>query len=203
MLPICAWLTAHGTSCSELAGSLILVVNVYLVTRENIWNWPVAIVGSAFYLVVFLGAGLYSDMGLQVVYIVLSVYGWYHWLHGGANRAELPVSKTRGREALLLVAAGLAGWMALFNITRHLPGNSLPLLDGLLVATSLVAQWMMTRKLLESWAVWIAVDVVYIGTFWYKHLVLTSILYVIFLLLSVLGHVEWKRSYARSQSALS
>jgi len=203
MNALCSWLVAHGTSCAELAGSLILVVNVYLVTRENIWNWPVAVVGSAFYLVVFGGAGLYSDMGLQVVYIVLSLYGWYHWLHGGANRTELPVTRTRGREALWLLLAGALGWFALYNITRRIPGAALPLLDGLLVATSLVAQWMMTRKLLESWAVWIVVDVVYIGTFWYKHLLVTAALYLIFLLLSVLGHIEWKRSYDRTLPASS
>jgi nicotinamide mononucleotide transporter len=200
---LCAWFVAHSTSCAEVAGALILVVNVYLVTRENIWNWPVAIVGSAFYIVVFLRQGLYSDTGLQVVYIVLSVYGWYHWLHGGANRSELPVTRASLREWATFIAAGAGGWAALFFIVSRLPGTALPALDSALTATSLVAQYMMTRKLLENWALWIVVDVAYVGMFIYKGLNVTALLYAIFLGLAILGHVEWKRSIRRVSPALS
>ena len=186
-----------------MAGSLILVVNVYLVTRENIWNWPVAIVGSAFYIVVFRGKGLYSDTGLQVVYIVLSVYGWYHWLHGGRNRPELPVTRTSAREWMLLLGTGVGGWAALFLITSRIPGTALPALDSALTSVSLVAQWMMTRKLLENWLLWIAVDVAYVGMFIYKGLNVTALLYFIFLGLALLGYVEWKRSINRGSHASS
>ena len=89
MTELCAWFEAHGTSCAEIAGAVILAINVYLVTKENIWNWPVAIVGSVFYIVVFFKTGLYSDTGLQVVYIILSFYGWYHWLRGGTASGTL------------------------------------------------------------------------------------------------------------------
>ena len=203
MNDLCVGLEAHGSSCSELAGSLILIINVYLVTRENIWNWPVAVIGSAFYLVVFQRAGLYSDFGLQIIYIILSFYGWWHWLHGGTNRATLPVTRTGAREAILLLMTGAAGWALMFSITRKLPGASVPMIDAALVATSLVAQWMMTRKLLESWAVWIVVDVAYIPTLIYKHLNVTAVLYFIFLILAILGHIEWTRSYARTSRASS
>ena len=200
---LCAWLEAHGTSCAELAGSLILAVNVYLVTRENIWNWPVAIVGSAFYIVVFSGAGLYSDMGLQVVYIVLSFYGWYHWLRGGTHNQSLSVTRTSAREAGWLLVAAVIGWTIMFGITHNIAGVALPKLDAALVAASLAAQWMMTRKLLESWVVWIVVDVAYIGTFIYKHLNVTAGLYFVFLILSILGYIEWTRSFARTSRASS
>jgi len=186
-----------------VAGALILVLNVYLVTRENIWNWPVAIAGSAFYIVVFLKQGLYSDTGLQVVYIVLSVYGWYHWLRGDANRSELPVTRTSGREWTMFAAAGVGGWAVLFFIVSRLPGTALPALDSALTATSLVAQYMMTRKLLENWALWIAVDVAYVGMFIYKGLYVTALLYAIFLGLAILGLTEWKRSIDRGSLALS
>lgn len=203
MNALCTWLSAHGTSCAEVAGALILVVNVYLVTRENIWNWPVAIVGSAFYIVVFLKQGLYSDTGLQFVYIVLSVYGWYHWLFGGANRTELPVARATSREWATYIAAGVAGWATLFFVVSRLPGTALPALDSALTATSLVAQYMMTRKLLENWALWITVDVAYVGMFIYKGLNVTALLYLIFLGLAILGHIEWKRSLNRALLASS
>ena len=203
MRDVCAWFIAHSTSCAEVAGALILVVNVYLVTRENIWNWPVAIVGAAFYIVVFIGQGLYSDTGLQVVYIVLSVYGWYHWLHGANNRAELPVARATPREWMTFIASGVVGWAVLFFIVSRLPGTALPALDSALTATSLVAQFMMTRKLLENWALWIAVDVAYVGMFMYKGLNVTALLYAVFLGLAIFGHIEWKRSFDRTLLASS
>jgi nicotinamide mononucleotide transporter len=78
------------------------VVSVWLSVRQNVWSWPTAIVNTALYVLVFRGARLYADMGLQVFYIAISFYGWYHWLHGGADRGELRVSRIRRRELLYL-----------------------------------------------------------------------------------------------------
>ncbi len=90
----CAWLTAHGSSCLELVAVVFGVVSVLLSVKENIWSWPTALVNVALYSLLFYRTGLYSDMGLQVVYFVLSIYGWYEWLYGGKGRTELHVSRT-------------------------------------------------------------------------------------------------------------
>ncbi len=178
-------------------------ISVYLSTRQNIWSWPTAIVNVGLYILIFRRSGLYSDMGLQVVYLVLSVYGWYEWHHGGANRSRLDVSRAAPRIWLLSAAAGVAGWLVIWSVTRRLPGVSIPSVDAALTATSLVAQWMMTRKILENWALWIAADVVYVPMYVYKKLYVTSALYLVFLILAVLGLVEWKRSLARRPSPAS
>jgi nicotinamide mononucleotide transporter len=170
------------------------IVAVYLSTREHIWSWPVALVNVALYAVVFWRTKLYADMGLQVVYFALSVYGWYEWLHGGENRGELHVSRTTPTVAWRLAVIGLASMLLLGTLLARFTDASLPYLDSATTSTSLVAQWMMTRKLLENWAVWIAVDVVYVGMFIYKSLDRTAVLYAIFLVLAVLGHVRWRRS---------
>jgi nicotinamide mononucleotide transporter len=197
------WLAAHGSSGAELAGFAFGVLNVWLVTRQHIWSWPVGIANAAFYVVVFARAGLYSDTGLQALYIALSVYGWVQWLRGGPGRTPLRVGRTTAPMAGRLAVAVLAGWALLATITARLPGSSLPALDAALVSGSLVAQFMMTRKLRESWLVWITVDVIYVGMFVYKQLLLTAVLYGVFTLLAVHGHRAWSRSLARASPASS
>lgn len=191
---LCTWLTAHGSSCAELFGFITGVLNVWLVTRENIWSWPLGVLNAVFYMVVFARTGLYSDTGLQVVYFVLSLYGWYHWLRGGPQHESVVVTRTPQRQWMILAAIAVATWFLLSSITKRLPGAAMPHLDAALVATSLVAQWMMTRKLLENWILWIAVDVVYIGLFINRQLPLTAVLYTVFLGLAILGYFQWRRS---------
>jgi nicotinamide mononucleotide transporter len=191
---LCAWLAAHGTSCLELVAVLFGVVSVFLSVRENIWSWPTALVNVALYFALFFRSGLYSDMGLQVIYFALSVYGWYEWLYGGAGRTTLRVTRVPRRVWGIVAAIGVVLWATLGKLTSHLPGVALPYVDAATTTVSLIAQWMMTRKLLENWTLWIIVDVVYVGMFIFKGLYLTAGNYAIYLVLAVMGHVAWKRS---------
>jgi nicotinamide mononucleotide transporter len=169
-------------------------VSVYLSARENIWSWPTAIVNVSLYTFVFLRAGLYSDMGLQVVYLVLSIYGWYQWLRGGENRSTLQVSRASTRVWVIGGSLAVLAWLALAQYTSTLPGVSLPYLDAGLTSVSLLAQWMMTRKLLENWILWIIADIVYVPMFIAKELYVTAGLYTLFLVLATMGLVQWRRS---------
>ena len=176
----------------ENLAALFGVVSVYLSVRQNIWSWPTAIVNVGLYTFVFYQSRLYADMGLQVVYIVISFYGWYEWLYGGKDRTELEVSRTSPRVAMVLAAIGITSTFVLGTVLHRTTNAALPFLDSATTSTSLVAQWMMTRKKLENWLVWVAVDVVYIGMFIYKALYVTSLLYFVFLVLSVMGYRQWK-----------
>ncbi len=178
----------------ELLAAVVGAISVWLSVRQNIWSWPTAIVNVAMYIVVFYRSKLYSDTGLQVVYVVLNFYGWYQWLYGGKNRTELPVSRTGARVAAYLVAIGALSTVVIGTVLAHNTDAALPYMDALTTSTSLVAQWMMTRKLLENWAVWIAVDVLYVGMFVFKGLYVTAGLYAVFLVLAVRGYVDWRRS---------
>ena len=153
------------------------------------------------YAIVFYEAKLYADMGLQVVYVALSVYGWYEWLHGGENRTELHVTRTGPRLGALLALIAVAGSVLLGTLLHRATDASLPFMDSALSSTSLVAQWMMTKKKLEHWLVWSAVDVLYIGMFSYKGLYLTAALYAVFLALAVRGYGEWRRSMTVAAAA--
>jgi nicotinamide mononucleotide transporter len=182
----------------ETFAALFGAVSVYLSVRENVWSWPTAIVNVTLYILVFLHAKLYADMALQVVYIVISVYGWNQWLHGGAGRSTLPVTRITRRLAAALFGIGAVSVVLLATLLGRYTDAALPWLDSTTTATSLIAQWMMAKKILENWLVWVAVDVVYIGMFLFKSLALTALLYAIFLVLSTMGYFQWKKSL-RSQ----
>lgn len=179
------------------------IVSVYLSTRENIWSWPTALINVSLFSALFLESGLYSDTGLQVVYFALSIYGWYEWLYGGAGRTAIAVSRTTSRTWVVLAGLAVVVWGLLGTITSRLPGTALPYVDAATTTVSLIAQWMMTRKLLENWLIWIAVDVIYVGMFIYKGLYLTAFNYGIYLALAVLGYLAWKRSLQTASSSAS
>jgi nicotinamide mononucleotide transporter len=141
-------------------------------------------------------------MGLQVVYLVLSIYGWYEWLYGGADRTQLTVSRTSAREWIIAAPTAVVFWLILAHYTEKLPGVAFPYLDAGLATVSLVAQWMMTRKLLENWMLWIIADVVYVPMYIVKKLPVTAALYAVFLVLAVIGLRGWQRSY-RERLALA
>jgi nicotinamide mononucleotide transporter len=180
------------------------LVSVYLSTRENIWSWPTAIINVGLYALLFFRERLYADMGLQVVYLILSLYGWYEWLYGGENRTALHVSRTTLRTALLVTVLGVAGSVALGTLLRRLTNAALPYLDSTLSVFSLIAQWMMTRKMLENWALWLLLDIVYVGMFIFlKHLYFTAFQYAVFLVLAVIGYAQWLRSYRAHRASVS
>ena len=184
----------------EVTAALFGIAAVYLSARQNVWNWPLGIINVALYVYVFYGARLYADMGLQVVYVVLAAYGWWHWLHGGTNRGTLRVSRVPTREIVLLAVAFIAGTTALTTFLTRATDASLPFADSALTAASLVAQYMMTRKYVECWLVWIVADVAYVAMFIYKSLWPTAGLYLVFTVLAVIGWHQWRASL-REQSA--
>ena len=186
----------------EIFAAAVGAWSVWLSVRQNVLSWPTAIVNVVLYTVVFYEAKLYADMGLQVVYAVLSVYGWYQWLYGGEGHTTLHVSRTTRSVAirLALIAATSAGLLG--SLLHRSTDAALPFMDSALTSASLVAQWMMTRKLLENWAVWIAVDVLYVGMFIYKGLYVTAVLYAVFLGLAVKGWIDWRNSM-RAESVLA
>lgn len=186
----------------EIIAAVFGVVSVYLSVRQNIWSWPTAIVNVGLYIVVFYEAKLYADTGLQVIYVVLNAYGWYHWLYGGKNRTGLPVTRTGARLGLFLIALGGIGTAVIGTFLARSTDAALPWLDAMTTSTSLVAQWMMTRKLLENWLIWVAVDVVYIGMYIYKSLYVTAVLYFVFLVLSAMGYTKWRQTVADARAEL-
>ena len=183
----------------EALGALTGVVAVWLTTRQKIWCWPIGIVSVLLYVVVFFQARLYATMGLQLVYAGLSVYGWYAWTRGGQEHGPLRVSRATPRMRAAGLAVGVVGAAGLGLWLARQTDEALPLTDAAVTAFSLVAQWMQTRKLIENWWLWIAVDVVYVGMYLSQGLMPTAGLYAIYTALAVSGLREWRRSMEAAQ----
>lgn len=191
-----ALLAALAENWVEAVAVAFGLVSVYLSSREKVASWPTAIVNVAIFFFLFWKAKLYADAVLQLVYLALSVYGWYEWLFGGANRTALHVTRVTARQWAIATPLFLAFGLGLGWYLAHHTDSPVPYLDALLTSGSLVAQWMMTRKLLENWAIWIALDIVYVPTFIARGLPITAVQYAVFLVLALMGWFSWKRSWA-------
>jgi nicotinamide mononucleotide transporter len=178
---------------TEVLGFVTGAWSVWLTVKQNIWNWPIGIANSVFYLWVFFQARLFADSSLQVIYVVLGFMGWYCWLRGGPQHSTLRVSRVSLRTSLALALVLVAGTLSMgaFLVNVH---DASPHFDALTTVLSLIAQYMLTRKLIENWLVWITADVIYIGLYFSRELYLTSVLYAIFLTMCLMGLRQWRAS---------
>jgi nicotinamide mononucleotide transporter len=188
----------------ESVAVVMTLVGIVLTIKERISCWPVAIVGILAYLVVFIRARLYADAALQPIYVVQNIYGWWYWAHGGVRgQGEAPIvvltRRSRGAWLVGTVAVSLIVGAALARWTNA----AAPYADASLSTTSLVANWLLARKVLENWWLWIAVNIGYVFLFWKKHLSLSAGLYAVLLALAAAGLVEWQRSRARQLKAIA
>ncbi len=178
----------------EILGFITGAVSVILAVRESAWNWLVGIANNVFFFVLFWKSKLYADALLQVVYAVISIYGWWHWVRGGDGNSTLPISHTRKKTALaLFVLTGVATAIMTYLLTAF-SDSKVPFWDGVTTALSLTAQFMLSRKLLENWWVWMTADVIYVLLYFTKALYLTGILYAGFFALCVAGYRGWRKT---------
>lgn len=185
----------------EIIGAALGLVSVWLTVKENIWLWPTGLVSVCFYIIVFFQAKYYANMGLQVVFIALQIYGWYEWLYGGKDRGRLKISRTSLRLGFLLAAVAFVATVVMGYLLATYTDASLPYWDSAATVLSLIAQWMLAKKLIENWILWIVVDVITVGLGLHNNLLLTTVLYVAFLVLAVAGLVEWRKTLKNFQPA--
>ncbi len=184
----------------EIAGFVTGALSVWLAVRQNPWNWPFGVANAVCFLILFWEARLYGDMALQVLFIVICLLGWYRWLFGGAGHSRLRVTRITRMGALAYAGVGAIA-TALFTPYLRSVGDASPLLDALTTVLSVEAQYLMTRKVIEHWWVWMAADVIYIWLYASRHLYLTSLLYVVFFAMCVIGLRDWLRDSAATQAA--
>jgi nicotinamide mononucleotide transporter len=185
----------------ELVAAAIGLLAVWLMVREQVWSWPIGAVQVTLYIFIFAEARLYADAGLQVIYLGLQFYGWYEWLHGGAHHDRLQVTRAPARTVAIALAIGAAGTAGLGTALARHTDQALPFWDSGIAAFSLVAQWMLARKLLQNWLLWFVIDLVAVGVYFARGLHPTTVLYAVYLGLAVAGWRCWHRSMAARQSS--
>ena len=180
----------------EVLGVVTSLIYLYFSVRQIIWLWPFGILSSALFIWIFLSSKFYADMGLQVYYLGISIYGWIYWFRGGKRGSgveRLPVTRISGNQIWSLTGIGIALFFGIVAILKFFTDSDVPWGDGFTTAASIVATWMLARKILEHWLVWILVDFVAAALYFYKGLYPSSGLYVIFAVIAVLGYFHWKR----------
>jgi nicotinamide mononucleotide transporter len=182
----------------ELLAFVLSLAMVVCNIRVNLMAWPLAIAASLLYFVLFWDSRLYGEAGLQIFFVVVAGWGWWQWRRGrAADGSALRVRHLSGRARLGLLAAVLVAWPLLGSFLRHATDTDVPWWDALPTAGSLAGQWLLGRKYVENWPVWVAVNAVSIGLFAFKGLWLTVILYGLFLGLALWGWRAWNRLAAR------
>jgi nicotinamide mononucleotide transporter len=183
-------------SLLEVIGVITGLVCVYLAAKNNIWNWPIAIVSVGIYIFIFFDSHLYADMGLQVYFMAMNIYGWYYWAKKTADENKIPVAIITRKEIIYSVIAIIIFTVILGTGLKYTPA-SYPYIDSFCTACSLVAQVFLARKVLENWLIWIFVDIVYVGVYIFKGLDLTAIMYAIYVGIALLGYIDWKKDYKK------
>ena len=192
-------------SSGEIIGTVLGVIGVWVMIRQNIWGWPVGLVQVAVYAWVFFDAKLYSDTILQAAFFLIQAYGWWHWVRGVKDRAAsgqvvLPVTRLSGATIAVWIAVG-AGLTVAWGFFMHRTTDAaLPWWDAFILVFSLIAQWLQARKNIENWPAWVVVNTVAIGVYWAKDLRLTSGLYLIFWVMALWGWRAWARTMQEAKT---
>ena len=186
----------------EFTAAIFGLICVVLTAKENIWCWPTGIISVLLSAIFYYQQTLYASMYLQFVFLLLCIQGWYDWLFGGHNKTELKISLTPKKYTWPLIIITLMMFITMGFIFDKESNDELPYIDSFLTACSLTAQWMMNKKLVESWWLWIPVDLIYTVLHLYKHNYWFFIMYFSFVVFAGIGYRLWVQSLKKSQTRL-
>ncbi len=177
----------------EILGVVVGLIYLYLEYNANIWLWAANVVMPAIYILVYRDAGLYADMSINVYYLVISVYGWLKWRYGksGGKVVEPPIVHTPLRHVAPLLSVTAVMFAAIAFLLIRFTDSTVPYCDAFTTALSIVGMWMLARKYVEQWLVWLVVDVVSAALYIYKGLYPTAALYALYSVIAVAGYVKW------------
>jgi nicotinamide mononucleotide transporter len=188
------WITANIT---EVTGTVLGLVYIVFSIRQNILTWPIGLLSSVFYIIIFFSSQLYAAMGLQVYYAFISIYGWYYWKKSQKEEVTNQIAfvkQTRKSLWIRILVAEIALFILLYFLLKHLTDSDVPVLDALTTSTSIIATWMLARKLLENWIVWIFTDFICIFLYFQKGLWPTTILFAVYTIMAFVGYFEWRKN---------
>lgn len=191
---------------AEIFGTIAGLIYILLAIKQNWVSWILAIISSTLFIFVFFVSKFYADMGLQVYYVLIGFYGLYFWLKGGKTnseeKSELPVSRTPRKLIIYLIVATVVIFVVIAFILKKFTDSAVPYWDSLTTAGSIVATWMLARKYLEQWIMWIVIDVISIALYIYKGLYPTIILFVAYTIMATVAYFTWKKDMEKQSNEL-
>lgn len=181
----------------EIAGAVLSLLYLYLSIREKSALWIFGFISSVLYIFVFFESKLYADMSLNFYYLGVSIYGWINWHRktGQFKDSGLHITRISGKRQILLYLFGtIFVYLAYYLVLEFLTDSTIPVADSVVGALSVIATWMLARKKIENWLVWIVVDAFAAGLYFYKGLYPTTILFIIYTIMAVVGYYQWKKT---------
>lgn len=182
----------------EILAVIFTLICVWLATKRHILSWPIGITGVILYSIVFWETKLYSDFGLQFIFLFQSIYGWIIWIRNKERKTnQVSIEKMKTNEKLLYFFTTIIGIFFLGILMKNYTDASVPYIDAFVALTSLTANWLLANRKLESWYLWVLVDIVYIGLFLYKELYFSAGLYTILFFIALKGLLNWESKYKK------
>lgn len=175
----------------EIIGVAVGLVYLYWEYKASVWLWLASIIMPAIYIFVYFDAGFYADMGINVYYLVASVYGFIFWFRKSTGEAVLKITHTPKRFLLPLAVVSIALWVAIYWVLVTWTDSEVALGDSFTTAISIVGMWMLTRKYVEQWIAWVAVDLVCAILYLQKGLAPTGLLYALYTIIAIFGYFKW------------
>lgn len=190
----------QNTSITEFIAVIFGLLSVWYARKENVWVYPTGIINVLIYVYLCFYAGLYADMGINAFYFFMSVYGWYRWTHKDSESHQLPISVLSRLQWLYAIIAVSVFYVIVRYLLVNYTDSTVPDFDSFTTALFIVAMWLMAIKKVENWIFWIIGDALVIPLFAYKGLAFTGVQYIVFLILAIMGLVEWRKRYKKSVS---
>lgn len=189
-----------GTGLLEWFGVFTGILCVWLAAKNNIWNWPIAIISVLIYIFIFFESKLYADMGLQFYFFLMNIYGWYYWSKQKENPTkERPISTITKKEIVFSIIGVIVFTLALGFLLHKNTDASFPFIDSFCTAVSLIGQIFLARRVIQNWLIWIFVDIIYVGVYFSKDLYATGLMYALYIGIATMGYLDWRKIY-REQS---
>ena len=181
------------TSWLEAVAVIFGILSVWFARKENIWVYPTGIVNVLVYVYLCFFAGLYADMAINAFYFVMSVFGWYNWSRRDESLHHVPISILSIKQWLFYILLIAVAFGVIYFVLLNFTDSTVPLFDSFTTSLFIAGMWLMAIKKIENWLLWILGDVLVIPMFAIKGLAFTSIQYIVFLVLAVMGYIEWRK----------
>lgn len=188
----------------EIFGLVSALAYLYFSIKQNVLLWPLGLISAFIYIYIYFNVNLYADMGLQVYYVIISVYGWGYWANTKNNNSnENETSKvqfTDLKTGIFLFFTTVLIFIFIAFILKNYTNSDLPYWDALTTSAGITATWMLARKYIEHWILWVIIDSISMGMYIYKELYITALLFIIYTAMAVVGYIQWKNSLNLKQS---
>ena len=187
----------------EILATVTGLIYLLYSIQGKVLLWFYGLITSLLYVYVFFKSKIYADMGINVYYVIVSIYGWIHWYRrGNDNKKGLPLSRLKLGNGIILLAITFVIFIIIAFILKKFTDSSIIIWDSILTAGSITATWMLARKILEHWLIWVVVDALSIGLYVYKGLYPTVILFIVYTTLAVAGYFEWIKQWKVQENQL-